>query len=220
MKSSEIEIVQRHFNAMCDELIRRKEEPVTIETTQQEGYELKAQRRAPSDDLLEAVAHSKWALVGTREGETYSWPEGPDQYASFAIYESDNPELDRYAIGKVEAIDREYWGTKRPYFVVFRLPASGTSKQPIAVFVAADDYSTTREYVAAIRGAGGPRGQRMFAPSDAPPMAYESLRVVTFRDHVAGTPQFGGYDKLAVLVDEDDVDSAIRHAAIQVALRH
>src|SRR5262249_39992619 len=151
---------------------------------------------------------------GSREGETYSWPEGPDEYDTFEIYE--NAVVGQYAIGKVDVAEREYWGSRRPYIVVFKLGAGGGSKQPISVFVAAEDCEPSHEYVAVVRGAGGPRGQRMFSPGEPLPAAYETLPTVVFRDRIEGTPRFSGYNKIGVVAAESDPETMLRHAAAQV----
>jgi hypothetical protein len=171
-----------------------------------------------SADLGMRASLSNWRLIDTRRGETYSWPQGLEEYSSFHIYESTDAPLGSYAIAKVDMGANDYWGGRRPYFVVFRLGAGRGSKQPIVVFVAADDYETTRAYIAVVRGAGGPRGQRMF-DTEAVPAAYDNFEIVTFRDRIAGTTKFRGYVKAAVLAHEEDPETMLRHGAIQVALR-
>jgi hypothetical protein len=219
MNQRQLKIARRHFDAMFQELIEDvgASGPVGVLRTDDSAGPKAAGADVPAD-ALEQAARSSWELVEVREGETYSWPEGPDEYSSFAVYENDG--LGQFAIGRVESGEREYWGRHRPYFVVFRLGAGGGSKHAISVFVAADDYDETREVVAVIRGAGGGRGQRMFDPAQELPGAYRHLPTGTFRDRIAGTPRFRGYDKQAVVAHEDDADTLLRHAAIQAAMRH
>ena len=172
----------------------------------------------PADAVVRA-ALSEWQLIETRRAETYSWPQGIEEFSSFDIYEATDPSLGRYGLAKVDMGANDYWGGRRPYFVVFRLGGGGGSKQPIVVFVAADDHEMTREYLAVIRGAGGERGQRMFGADDLPSV-YDRFQVVTFRDRIAGTAKFRGYNRAAVLAHERDPQTMLRHGAIQVALRH
>jgi hypothetical protein len=169
-----------------------------------------------ADIELEAASKSEWRLIEQRE-VTYSWPDGRDEHSFVHIYESANGNPGRYAIEKAESGDREYWGKRRPYLEVFRLACQGSAKQLVAVFVAADDFETSRECIAAIRG-GEARHKRMFGPGDTPP-GYQHMRLVVFRDRIAGTRRFNGYTTLAVVAHEDDAESMLRHAALQVALR-
>ncbi|MGH3137269.1 MAG: hypothetical protein ACRDPV_12355 [Gaiellaceae bacterium] len=222
MDARDLETVQRHLGAMFEELLaaRRGDGGQAEHLPGEEDISRETLEASSSDDELAAAAASLWRLADQRTDETYSWPEGLDEYASFRIFDCTNAPLGQYAIGKVLNVEREYWGQRRPYYVVFKLGAGGGSKQPIAVFVAADDFEQTADYVAVIRGAGGPRGQRMFSPDQVPPTAYDELSVVTFRDRVAGTPRFSGFNRLAVAANEEDVETMLRHAAIQVFLRH
>lgn len=222
MDTRDIETVQRHLGAMFDELLAaRRDDAAPAEPSPVEEDVLRETLSgSSSDDELAAAAMSLWRLADERRDETYSWPEGLDEYATFRVFDCTTAPLGQYAIGKVVNVEREYWGQRRPYFVVFKLGAGGGSKQPIAVFVAADNFEQTADYIAVIRGAGGPRGQRMFPPDQAPPTPYDGLSVVTFRDRVAGTPRFSGFNRLAVAANEEDVETMLRHAAIQVLLRH
>jgi hypothetical protein len=222
LTTQELEIVQRHLNAMLSELMihgaeAQAEDIVPLNETVPGATS--DDQSARDHDLMQA-AQSEWRLLETREGESYSWPQGPDDYSEFRVYEPTNARLGRFAIGKIEMGAHEYWGRRRPYFVVFRLGSGGGSKQPLAVFVAADDHQETDEYVAVIRGSGGDRGQRMFDPEENLPPAYGNVSTVTFRDRIAGTPRFRGYRKLGVLAHADDARSMLRHAAIQAELRH
>jgi hypothetical protein len=60
----------------------------------------------------------------------------------------------------------------------------------------------------------------MFDPGDQLPNAYDGMQIVTFRDRIAGTPKFRGYNKAGIVANESDHEAMLRHAAIQVALRH
>ena len=223
MDARDIETVKRHLGAMFDELLaaRRGDGAPAEHLPLEEDVSGGTPQGSPvSGDELSAAAASRWRLADERTGETYSWPEGLDEYETFRIFDCTTAPLGQYAVGKVTNVKNEYWGQLRPYFVVFKLGAGGGSKQPIAVFVAADDFEQTADYIAVIRGAGGKRGQRMFPPDQAPPQAYEGLSVVTFRDRIAGTQRFSGFNRLAVAANEEDAETMLRHAAIQVVLRH
>ncbi len=63
------------------------------------------------------------------------------------------------------ATRKNKWGRDRKYVVAFL--SSGSPQQPLAEFVAADDYQETRELVAVIRGSDG--GRRMYGAGDALP---------------------------------------------------
>lgn len=163
---------------------------------------------------------TEWTHIESREGETYSWPELLEEYVPFDVFEGRTPNgaTSRWAIGECERV--AVWGKDRKYYIVFHLGAGGGSKQPICEFLEADDYDETGEVLAIIRGSGGPRGQRMFDPSAALPEQYDGLRIETYRDRIAGTDELRGWNKLAVVAHEDDHASMLRHAAIQVQLRH
>ena len=117
---------------------------------------------------------------------------------------------------------REYWGRPRPYMVVFRLGVGGGSKQPIAVFVAADNYETTHDYLAVIPRSWGSAGPAdvLLSGDTARALLGPGLDIAVFRDRIAGTDRFRGYNRLAVVANEIDSQSMMRHAALQVALRH
>lgn len=209
-----VDILRRHGSAACDELEELFKAPSSL---------------ALADDPLPEVADflqsadglpSDWRLVETREGESYRWPEGREEYATFRVFEgrTQDDNTVQYAIGQVASLD--VWGMERTYFVVFHLGAGRGSKQPIVVFLAADDYEQSHECVAIIRGKGGGRGQQMFAPGDDLPAAYDGMRIEVFRDRIQGTSRRRGYDKLAVIARDDDIDTMLRHASIQVQMRH
>lgn len=207
-----VEIVRLHVNQMLDEVSK---------VMREEGAGLTAgpsQMAAPSgngDSIPD-----KWVFVESREGETYSWPELEEEYTRFDVYEgrAPNGEVSFWAIGECERT--QVWGRDRKYYIVFWLGAGRGSKQPICEFLEADDYGESTDLVAIVRGSGGPRGQRMFDPGDTLPEPYDGLRIETYRDRIPGTSGLSGWNKLAVVAREDDHESMLRHAAIQVNLRH
>jgi len=201
-----IEIIRCHINAMLDELGQTPDArgPQVTGTTTAKGV---GDGNVPTD----------WRYLKSRTGEVYSWPELLEEYTSFDIYEGRSAagQTTQWAIGKCERY--RVWGKDRLYFIVFRLGQGGGSKQPICEFLETDDYESTRNLIAIIRGSGGPRGQRMFDPSAGLPAYYSGMRIETYRDRI---PQPGSWNKLAVVAHEDDFVSMLRHAAIQVLLRH
>jgi hypothetical protein len=209
-----IRIIRKHVNACLDEL--ESLEGADLGAMSEGGSEMTAS--APAAAVTEIP--TEWVLIESREDETYSWPTLLEEYVRFDVYEgtSSDGRRTRWAVGECERVG--VWGKDRKYYIVFRLGTGGGSKQPICEFLEPDDYNETNELVAIIRGAGGPRGQQMFDPGDDLPSAYEGMRVETYRDRIAGMPDFRGWNKLAVVAREDDVETMLRHAAIQVALRH
>ena len=57
----------------------------------------------------------------------------------------------------------------------------------------------------------------MFDPDAELPHYYAGMRIEAYRDRI---PRLRNYNKLAVVAHEDDYASMLRHAAIQVLLRH
>jgi hypothetical protein len=202
-----IEVIRRHMNAMFDELASSDEA---------RGGVMAVIAPARYDDGIP----TDWTHVESREGETYSWPELLEEYTTFDVYEGRRQDgvTSRWAIGECERV--AVWGKDRKYYIVFRLGSGNGSKQPICEFLETDDYEATGDLVAIIRGSGGPRGQRMFDPGAALPRQYDGMRIETYRDRIAGTDQLRGWNKLAVVAHEEDSASMLRHAAIQVHLRH
>jgi len=207
-----VEIIRRHLNAMLDELSN-------LGSVEMIGEDMTSLMQQPQKARAYSLP-ATWHHVRSLDGETYSWPKTLEEYRTFDVYEGRSPNgtLSRWAIGECERTS--VWGRDRKYFIVFRLGAGDGSKQPICEYLETDDYDQTREFVAIVRGAGGPRGQRMFNPGDPLPSYYDGMRVETYRDRVPGTPEFRGWNKLAVVAQEDDREAMLRHAAIQVLLRH
>lgn len=203
-----VRMLKRHVDAFFNEL----EEAVGTANLQADGP-----TSAPTST---SSIPEEFRLIESRKGETYDWPTLHEEYETFDVFEgrSADGDVSMWALGK--CLRARVWGRDRQYYIVFWLGSGGGSKQPIAEFLEVDDFSETSEFVAIIRGNGGPRGQRMFSPGDDLPAAYQGLRIETYRDRVAGTDQLRGWNKLAVVAGEDDSRSMLRHAAIQVELRH
>ena len=168
-----------------------------------------APARAPTVDLPE-----DWRLVREREGESYTWPEGRDRYSRYRVFMGATRAEGAVHIGLGETIRTNRWGRDRKYVVAFL--SSGSPQQPLAEFVAADDYEETRELVAVIRGSDG--GRRMYGPGDTHPAIYqERFRTQTYSERVIYR---GVWNKVVVVAREDDDETILNHALIQSRRRY
>src|SRR3954469_3616753 len=109
-----------------------------------------------------------WRLVREREDESYQWPKRRDRYAPYRVFMGTTRTEGAVRIGLGETIRENARGRDRKYVVAFL--SSGSPQEPLAEFVAADDYEHTRELVAVIRGSDG--GRRMYSAGDTLPAAY------------------------------------------------
>jgi hypothetical protein len=163
-----------------------------------------APARGPSTDLAE-----DWRLVREREGESYQWPEERDRYSRYRVFLGTTRAEGAVHIGLGETIRKNKWGRDRKYIVAFR--SSGSPQQPLAEFVAADDYEETRELVAVIRGSDG--GRRMYGAGDTLPAIYqEHFRTQMYSERVVYR---GVWNKVVVVAREDDDETILNHALIQ-----
>lgn len=155
-----------------------------------------------------------WHLVREREGESYQWPEGRDQYSPYRVFLGTTRAEGAVHIALGEAIRKNKWGRDRKYVVAFL--TNGSPHQPLAEFVAADDYEETRELVAVVRGSDG--GRRMYGPGDALPSIYEErFRTQVYSERVVHP---GVWNKLVVVAREDDHEAMLNHALIQSRRRY
>ena len=154
-----------------------------------------------------------WQIVEDRENEAYQWPNVPrERYDPFTVYEgtTSNGSI-RLAVGWCRRAP--VFGKDRLYLITFHVTAGG--KRPLCEFVEADDYESTRELVAIIRGNGA--GQRsMYPVGSYLPGAYRNLRTETYSDRITFR---GAYKQQAVVAREDDVGSMLNHSLIQADLR-
>jgi hypothetical protein len=168
-----------------------------------------APARAPKADLAE-----DWRLVREREGESYQWPEARERYARYRVFVGTTRAEGAVHIGLGEAIRKNKWGRDRKYVVAFL--SSGSAQQPLAEFVAVDDYEETRDLVAVIRGSDG--GRRMYGAGDALPRVYkERFRTQLYSERVVYP---GVWNKVALVVREDDDEAMLNHALIQSRRRY
>jgi hypothetical protein len=150
-----------------------------------------------------------WRLLREREGESYQWPEERDRYSRYRVFLGTTRAEGAVHIGLGETIRSNKWGRDRKYVVAFL--SSGSPQQPLAEFVAADDYEETRELVAVIRGSDG--GRRMYGAGDTLPALYkERFRTQMYSERVVYR---GVWSKVVVVAREDDEETILNHALIQ-----
>jgi hypothetical protein len=155
-----------------------------------------------------------WRLVRERQGESYQWPEEREHYSRYRVFLGTTRAEGAVHIGLGEAVRENKWGRDRKYVVAFL--SSGSPQQPLAEFVAADDYEETRELVAVIRGSDG--GRRMYGAGDELPRVYkERFRTQLYSERVAFP---GVWNKLVVVAHEDDHVTMLNHALIQGRRRY
>jgi len=152
--------------------------------------------------------------VREREGQSYQWPEERDRYSRYRVFLGTTRAEGAVHIGLGETIRKNKWGRDRKYVVAFL--SSGSPQQPLAEFVAADDYEETRELVAVIRGSDG--GRRMYDAGDTLPAVYkERFRAQTYSERVVYR---GVWHKVVVVAREDDDETMLNHALIQSRRRY
>ena len=155
-----------------------------------------------------------WRLVREREGQSYRWPDQREHYSRYRVFVGSTRAEGAVHIGLGETIRKNKWGRDRKYFVAFL--SSGSPQQPLAEFVAADDYAETREFVAVIRGSDG--GRRMYGAGDALPGVYEErFRTQMYSERVVFP---GVWNKAVVVAGEDDEATMLNHALIQGRRRY
>jgi hypothetical protein len=171
--------------------------------------EAAAAARGRKADLAE-----DWRLVHEREGESYQWPDGRERYSRYRMFIGTTRAEGAVPIGLGETVRERKWGRDRKYVVAFL--SSGSPQQPLAEFVAADDYEKSRELVAVIRGSDGAR--RMYGAGDELPRVYkERFRTQLYSERVAYP---GVWNKLVVVAHEDDHVTMLNHALIQGRRRY
>jgi hypothetical protein len=150
-----------------------------------------------------------WQLVRERVDESYQWPDKRERYSRYQVFLGTTRAEGAIHIGLGETVRKNKWGRDRKYVVSFL--SSGSPQQPLAEFVAADDYEETRELVAVIRGSDG--GRRMYGAGDALPRVYkERFRTQLYSERVVYP---GVWHKVVVVAREDDDATMLNHALIQ-----
>jgi hypothetical protein len=155
-----------------------------------------------------------WRLVREREGESYQWPDERDRYSRYRVFMGTTRAEGAVSIALGETVRKNKWGRDRKYVVAFL--SSGSPQQPLAEFVAVDDYEQTRELVAVIRGSDG--GRRMYGAGDPLPGVYEErFRTQMYSERVVHP---GVWNKLVVVARENDDETMLNHALIQSRRRY
>jgi hypothetical protein len=155
-----------------------------------------------------------WRLVRERDGESYRWPKRLDRYAPYRVFMGTTRTEGAVQIGLGETIRKNTRGRDRKYVVAFL--SSASPQEPLVEFVAADDYQQTRELVAVIRGSDG--GRRMYGAGDALPAVYtDRFRTEIYNDRIIYP---GAWNKVVVVVREDDDEAMLNHALIQSRRRY
>jgi hypothetical protein len=155
-----------------------------------------------------------WRLVQEREGQSYQWPGQREHYFRYRVFIGTTRAEGAVHIGLGETIRENKWGRDRKYVVAFL--SSGSPHQPLAEFVAADDYDETHELVAVIRGSDGAR--RMYGAGDSLPRLYEErFRTQMYSERIVYP---GSWNKAAVVAREDDETTMLNHALIQGRRRY
>ena len=156
----------------------------------------------------------EWRLVRERDGESYRWPKRRDRYAPYRVFMATTRTEGAVQIALGETVRKNAWGRDRKYVVAFL--SSGSPQEPLVEFVAADDYEETRELVAVIRGSDG--GRRMYGAGDALPTVYtERFRTHIYNERITYP---GAWNKVVVVVREDDDETMLNHALIQSRRRY
>ena len=168
---------------------------------------------APARGLRADLAED-WRLVREREGASYQWPAERERYSRYRVFIGTTRAEGAVHIGLGETVRKKKWGRDRKYVVAFL--SSGSPQQPLAEFVAADDYEETRELVAVIRGSDG--GRRMYGAGDALPGVYrERFRTQMYSERVVYR---GVWNKVVVVAREDDDTTMPNHALLQSRRRY
>jgi hypothetical protein len=155
-----------------------------------------------------------WTLVRERDGESYQWPEARERYSRYRVFMGMTRSEGVVHIGLGETTRKKKWGRERKYIVAFL--SSGAPQKPLAEFLGADDYKESRELVAVIRGSDG--GRRMYSAGDTLPAAYaERFRTQLYNERIVYP---GAWNKLVVVVREDDQSAMLDHALIQSRRRY
>jgi hypothetical protein len=155
-----------------------------------------------------------WQLLGERERQSYQWPDSREHYSRYRVFIGTTHAEGAVHIGLGETIRKNKWGRDRKYVVAFL--SSGSPQQPLAEFVAADDYDETRQLVAVVRGSDG--GRRMYGPGDALPLVYkERFLTQMYSDRVVYP---GVWNKVVVVAGEGDDAAMLDHALIQGRRRY
>lgn len=168
---------------------------------------VEATRRQPS------VLPDDWHLVNELPDQSFKWPDGTtDTYYRYRVFAgSTTGGVVHMAIG--DATRRQVFGRDRLYSIVFL--TSGSPAVPLVEFMEVDDYETSGEVMAVIRGSDG--GKKMYAPTAQVPAVYEqNFKIQVFAERIIAKRS---WNKLAVIAHKDDPTSILNHALLQARRR-
>ena len=155
----------------------------------------------------------EWRLVRELQGQSYAWPREREPYERYRVFAGDTRRNGTVHIAIGEAERAKAWGKDRKYLIAFL--SSGAPQVPLVELLEVDDFESTRELVAVIRGSDG--GKKMYGPGDTLPDIYvERFRTELYRDRVV-YPR--SWNKLAVIANEDDHATMLNHALLQARRR-
>jgi hypothetical protein len=153
----------------------------------------------------------EWLPVEERSDVRYRWGDHEDVYEPFTIYEGKNSTgTIRMAIGQCVRTVRD---EEKTYFIVILIGPEG-GLRAVAEFLETDDYETTGDVIAIIKGKDG-TGQQ-FDSVDELPAVYGPCETPIYRDRVA---YLGSYRKLGVVCSELDHAAMLNHGLAQIQIR-
>ena len=175
----------------------------------------RVERSAPSPVERTAVSSDElpasWSGVSKLADQTYLWPDHREAYSAYKVWAADvDGKTIHIALGETT---RDAWGRERKYVVAFL--TSGSPQVPLVESLAVDDYETSHELIAIIRGKDG--GKKMYGPGDLLPDVYRhNFRTELYCDRVDYTR---AWNKMGVIIHEDDDTTLLNHALLQARRR-
>ena len=79
-----------------------------------------------------------WRLVRERDGESYRWPSGRDQYEPYRVFIGTTRAEGAVQIALGETVRKNKWGRDRKYVVAFFLVIAGAGLMPAPMRAAPD----------------------------------------------------------------------------------
>jgi hypothetical protein len=171
------------------------------------------QQAAATPSVSGGELPANWQLVRELEDQSFKWPSNEiDEYWRYRVFAAPTPSgLVHMAIGDAER--QKVFGRDRKYSIVFL--TSGPPQTPLVELMEVDDYEESRQLIAIIRGSDG--GKKMYAPTSSLPAVYqENFDIQVFADRIVA-PR--AWNKLAVVVHEDDHTAILNHALLQARRR-
>lgn len=156
---------------------------------------------------------AEWQLARELGEQSYPWPELTDRYSPYRVFAAETSAEGTVHVALGETRRLNAWGRDRKYVVAFL--TGGAPQIPLVEFLEVDDYSSTHELLAIIRGSDG--GRKMYGPADTLPDVYQqNFDVQLYCDRVV-YPR--SWNKLAVIAHEDDHATILNHALLQARRR-